>query len=63
VEWSGSHIENWHRPLATYMRELLARGLTLTFFDEPHPRPGDADQQRRNRRVPWFMVMEWRRSR
>jgi SAM-dependent methyltransferase len=63
VEWSGIRIENWHRPLAAYMRELLARGLTLTFFDEPHPRSGDADKQRRYRRVPWFMVMEWRRSR
>jgi ubiquinone/menaquinone biosynthesis C-methylase UbiE len=63
VEWSSIRIKNWHRPLAAYMQELLARGLTLTFFDEPHPRSGDVDQQSRYRRVPWFMVMEWRRSR
>jgi SAM-dependent methyltransferase len=62
VEWSGIRIENWHRPLASYMQELIARGLTLTFFDEPQPRSGDADRQRRYRRAPWFMVMEWRRS-
>lgn len=60
VEWSGIRIVNWHRPLAAYMRELLALGLTLTYFDEPSPRSGDADQQGRFRRVPWFMVMEWR---
>ena len=60
VEWSGIRIVNWHRPLAAYMRELLALGLTLTYFDEPSPRSGDADQQRGYRRVPWFMVMEWR---
>jgi SAM-dependent methyltransferase len=63
VEWSGIRIENWHRPLAAYMREFLASGLTLTFFDEPIPRSGDAEHQRRYRRVPWFMVMEWRHSR
>jgi ubiquinone/menaquinone biosynthesis C-methylase UbiE len=63
VEWSGIRIENWHRPLASYMQELIALGLKLTFFDEPHPRSGDGDRQKRYRRAPWFMVMEWRRSR
>lgn len=61
VEWSGIRIENWHRPFASYMRELLGHGLTLTFFDEPQPRSGDAERQARYRRAPWFMVMEWRR--
>jgi len=61
VEWSGIRIENWHRPLASYMRELLGRGLTLTFFDEPQPQSGDADRQERYRRAPWFIVMEWQR--
>ena len=61
VEWSGIRVENWHRPLASYMRELIAHGLMLTFFDEPQPRSGDADLQQRYRRAPWFMVMEWRR--
>jgi SAM-dependent methyltransferase len=60
VEWSGIRIVNWHRPLAAYVRELLALGLTLTYFDEPSPQSGDADKQRGYRRVPWFMVMEWR---
>jgi SAM-dependent methyltransferase len=63
VEWSGIRIENWHRPLSSYVQELLTQGLTLTFFDEPQPRSGDADRQARYRRAPWFMVMEWRRSR
>jgi SAM-dependent methyltransferase len=61
VEWSGIRIENWHRPLSAYVRELLAQGLTLTFFDEPQPRSGDGDRQARYRRAPWFMVMEWQR--
>jgi ubiquinone/menaquinone biosynthesis C-methylase UbiE len=61
IAWSGIRIENWHRPLSAYMRELLALGLTLTFFDEPKPRSGKADRQARYRRAPWFMVMEWQR--
>jgi SAM-dependent methyltransferase len=61
VEWSGIRIENWHRPFASYMRELLGHGLMLTFFDEPQPRSGDAARQARYRRAPWFMVMEWQR--
>ena len=63
VEWSDIRLEQWHRPLTSYMGELLAHGLTLTFFDEPQPRSGDADRQRRDRRAPWFIVMEWRRPR
>lgn len=59
VEWSGIRIENWHRPLSAYVQELLAHGLTLTFFDEPQPQSGDGDRQARYRRAPWFMVMEW----
>ena len=61
VEWSGIRVENWHRPLASYMRELIARGFVLRFFDEPQPQSGDADHQHRFRRAPWFMVMEWQR--
>jgi SAM-dependent methyltransferase len=61
VEWPGIRIEQWHRPLSAYVRELLAHGLTLTFFDEPQPRSGDGDRQARYRRAPWFMVMEWQR--
>ena len=61
VAWSGIRIENWHRPFASYMKELLRLGLTLTFFDEPQPQSGDADRQARYRRAPWFLVMEWQR--
>jgi SAM-dependent methyltransferase len=61
-EWSGIRVVNWHRPLSAYIRELLAQGLTLTFFDEPQPRSGETDQQARYRRAPWFMVMEWQRQ-
>jgi hypothetical protein len=43
------------------MRELIGHGLMLTFFDEPPARSGDLDRQALQRRVPWFMVMEWRR--
>src|SRR5215470_6039341 len=61
VEWSGIRIENWHRPLASYMRTLLELDLQLSFFDEPQPQSGDAERQAIYRRAPWFMVMEWRR--
>jgi SAM-dependent methyltransferase len=61
AEWSGIRVENWHRPLSAYVRELLAQGLALTFFDEPQLQSGESDLQARYRRAPWFMVMEWQR--
>lgn len=63
VDISDVRVQNWHRPLSAYMQTLLALGLTLLFFDEPTPRSGDDDTQARYRRVPWFMMMEWRRER
>ena len=60
-EWAGIRIENWHRPLAAYMSALLESGLHLTFFSEPGPVSGEASRQQDFRRVPWFVVMEWRR--
>jgi len=60
-EWAGIRIENWHRPLAAYMTALLESGLHLTFFSEPEPVSGEASRQEVYRRVPWFVVMEWRR--
>jgi SAM-dependent methyltransferase len=60
-EWAGIRIENWHRPLAAYMAAFLGSGLQLTFFAEPGPVSGEASHQERFRRVPWFVVMEWRR--
>jgi SAM-dependent methyltransferase len=62
VEWAGIRIENWHRPLASYMREFLAHSLMLTFFDEPLPVSGDPARHAHHRRAPWFMVMEWSRT-
>jgi SAM-dependent methyltransferase len=60
-EWAGIRIENWHRPLAAYMAAFLESGLHLTFFSEPAPMSGEESHQETFRRVPWFVVMEWRR--
>ncbi len=59
LEWSGIRIENWHRPLAAYMTAFLDAGLALKFFDEPAAISGAEIHQERQRRVPWFVVMEW----
>ena len=59
-EWNGISIVNWHRPLSAYMSVLLGTGLRLTFFDEPQPRSGEPERQERYRRMPWFVLMEWR---
>ena len=60
-EWAGIRIENWHRPLSAYMAAFLENGLNLTFFAEPEPVSGEPIRQANFRRVPWFVVMEWRR--
>jgi len=60
-EWSGIRIENWHRPLAAYMNAFLENGLTLKFFDEPPAGSGAEILRERQRRVPWFVVMEWQK--
>ena len=58
---------NPHRELApaasAYMGALLDRHLQLTFFAEPEPVSGDGSRRDDFRRVPWFVVMEWRRPR
>lgn len=61
VQWSGIRVTNWHRPLSTYMSLLLGQGLTLSRFDEPAPIGGDAEKAVRYRRVPFFLLMEWRK--
>ena len=61
VSWRSITIDNWHRPLSVYMQLLLAQNLQLKFFDEPTPHGGDAETVGRYRRVPWHMVMEWRK--
>ena len=62
VSWRGIRIKNWHRPLCRYMTLLLGAGLTLTHFDEPAPNSGDPDTADRYRRVPWFLLMEWKKT-
>lgn len=60
--WRGINVRNWHRPLEFYMRAFLAAGLTLTHFAEPAPHGGPPDKADRYRRVPLFVVMEWRKG-
>ena len=62
LEWTGIRVENWHRPLAAYMTAFLEAGLTLRFFAEPAAVSGAEVHQERQRRVPWFVVMEWRKG-
>lgn len=52
-------VENWHRPLSTYMSLLLSQGLILRQFLEPEPTGGDPGRVARYRRAPWFIIMEW----
>jgi SAM-dependent methyltransferase len=61
VEWRGIRVRNWHRPLSMYMSALLGQGLVLRHFEEPLPRGGDPARAALFRRVPWFVVMEWRK--
>lgn len=61
-EWNGMNIENWHRPLSSYMQIFLRNRLRLSYFDEPRP-SGDLDPTGgRFVRAPWFVVMEWVRE-
>lgn len=62
VEWRGIRIQNWHRPLSTYMSLLLGHGLTLRHFAEPAPYGGEPDKADRYRRVPYFLIMEWQKG-
>ena len=60
--WRGIEILNWHRPLKDYMQWFLGQGLVLTHFDEPSPTGGPGERADRYRRVPWYLIMEWRKS-
>ena len=60
-EWRGIRIVNWHRPLKDYMQWFLGQGLILTHFDEPTPTGGPAERAESYRRVPWYVIMEWRK--
>ncbi|CAN5144724.1 class I SAM-dependent methyltransferase [soil metagenome] len=61
VAWRGIRVQNWHRPLSTYMSLLLDQGLILTHFAEPASYGGDPDKAARYDRAPWFLIMEWRK--
>lgn len=61
VEWKGVRIQNWHRPLSTYMTLFLEQGLVLRHFSEPMPRGGDPARAANYRRVPYFLIMEWQK--
>jgi SAM-dependent methyltransferase len=61
VSWRGIRIRNWHRPLSLYMSLLLDHGLILRHFAEPAPLGGDPAVAERFRRVPFFLIMEWRK--
>ncbi len=63
VSWRGIRIQNWHRPLATYLQALLEAGFELRHFDEPEPAAGDARKAARYRRAPHFLIMEWQKRR
>lgn len=59
VSFRNIRIRNWHRPLETYMRGLLDRGLTLRHFSEPRPHGGPPEKVRRYLKAPYFVIMEW----
>jgi len=61
VSWRGIRVQNWHRPLSTYMTLLLEQGLELRHFAEPSPYAGPPARIARYRRAPWFLIMEWRK--
>ena len=61
VSWNDIRLQNWHRPLSTYMTLLLDHGLQLRLFVEPEPSGGDPDRIARHRRVPFFHIMEWQK--
>lgn len=62
VGWSGIRVQNWHRPLSTYMALLLGTGLQLRHFDEPLAYGGDPEQASLHRRIPAFVFMDWQKS-
>jgi len=61
AKWRGIRIQNWHRPLSTYMTLFLEQGLDLRHFAEPVPVGGPPDKVDRYRRVPYFHLMEWQK--
>lgn len=62
ARWRGVAVHNWHRPLEVYVQAFLKAGLTLVHFAEPAPYGGPAEKADRYRRVPLFVLMEWRKG-
>ncbi|WP_341991593.1 class I SAM-dependent methyltransferase [Azorhizobium sp. AG788] len=62
VSWSGIRVQNWHRPLGSYMASLLEAGFALRHFSEPEPVGGEPGRAARYRRVPYFLIMEWQKA-
>ncbi|MEM8793140.1 MAG: class I SAM-dependent methyltransferase [Pseudomonadota bacterium] len=62
-EWDGLRVQNWHRPLSTYMQAFLASGLSLRLFDEPAPSSGPPERIQAYARMPFLMMMEWEKAR
>jgi hypothetical protein len=58
--WSGREYAS-KTGTGRLRHRLLESGLHLTFFSEPEPVSGEPSRQEDYRRVPWFVVMEWRR--
>jgi SAM-dependent methyltransferase len=59
--WRGIEIVNWHRPFKDYMQWFLGQGLVLTHFDEPTPTGGPPERGKSYSRVPWYVILEWRK--
>ena len=62
TSWRGIRIQNWHRPLSTYMTLLLENGLELRHFAEPSPTGGPPQKAARYRRAPYSHIMEWQKA-
>ena len=59
VRWKDIAVINWHRPLSFYMTQLLERGMTLEYFDEPAVlQPADPKEAAYNN-APYQLIMEW----
>jgi SAM-dependent methyltransferase len=59
VRWGDIRVQNWHRPLESYMLGLLEVGLQLRHFSEPRPSGGPEEKVRRYLKAPYFLIMEW----
>ena len=49
--WRGIRVQNWHRPLGSYMQALLQAGFQLRHFEEPLAVGGDAQRAARYRGI------------